>query len=316
MSSKGIEYGSCRLCPHACAVDRIAGKLGICGEGSTMRIAWVGLHRGEEPPLIGEHGSGTIFFTGCPLHCAYCQNCQISGRSSTVGVPVDTQRFAQLLLSLERFGAANANLVTGTHFIPSIIEGIELARSAGFSLPIVWNSSGFESVKALELIDPYIDTYLMDLKTLDPSVANRFCGFATYADYIVPVIEFLINRHPITEMVDGVLYGTIIRHLLFPGTYEATEAVLRWFAKHAKHAAWLSLMVQFVPPVQTKEDLDEVSQETYDKLIDLLEELQIEEGFVQELADNIPWIPDFSRENPFPQSFADPLPEFLTMRNS
>lgn len=313
MSDREIGYGSCELCPHKCTVNRSVGERGVCGETATMRIAWMGLHRGEEPPLIGDRGSGTIFFTGCPLHCAYCQNCQISGRGSGFGVPVSTHQFSQLLVQLESLGAANANLVTGTHFIPGIVEGIEHARRLGFSLPVVWNSSGFESVDALKLIDPYIDTYLIDMKTLDYEVASRFCGTVRYAQYIEQVIDTILEWHPKTTMEDGVLTGTVIRHLLFPGCLSATEEVLRWFSERAKQSAWLSLMVQFVPP-HGMDEFPPVDEPVYDRLIALLEELGIEDGFVQELGENIPWIPDFTRDNPFPDSFAEPLEAFLQLK--
>jgi putative pyruvate formate lyase activating enzyme len=280
-----------------------------------MRIAWMGLHRGEEPPLVGEHGSGTVFFSGCPLHCAYCQNCQISARNGAYGTIVSIEQFAQLCCDLEVLGAANINLVTGTHFIPSITQALQKARELGCSLPVVWNSSGFESSTALADIDPYIDTYLVDLKTLDSRTAARFCGSSKYADIIEHVIQWILDHHQHTSFSDGHLTGTIIRHLVFPGELKATEEVLRWFAQKAKDAAWLSLMVQFVPPDGTAlpPSCDEV---TYEYLIDLLDELEIEEGFVQELGDNIPWIPDFTRDNPFPEGFAQPLPSFLSLRDN
>ena len=314
MSMKEIGYESCRLCPHQCGIDRTAGEQGVCTEGSMMRIAWMGLHLGEEPPLIGSHGSGTIFFAGCPLHCAFCQNCQISARHAPTGVPVTVSEFSQLLCELQDFGAANINLVTGTHFIPSIIEGVAGARELGCTLPVVWNSSGFESVQALELIDPCIDTYLVDLKTFDRAVASRFCGSARYVDEIESVMQFLFHRHPRTVLSDDKVTGTIVRHLVFPGTFEATEEVLRWFALYGKESALLSLMVQFVPPAGG-EDLPAIDAHSYDRLIDLLDTLEIEEGFIQELGDNLPWIPDFTRNNPFPEHFARPLPGFIELRD-
>ncbi len=310
-----IGYESCGLCPHKCAINRVLGERGVCGEGATMRIAWMGLHRGEEPPLIGDRGSGTIFFTGCPLHCAYCQNCQISQKGAEIGVPVSEEQFAHLLVQLESIGAANANLVTGTHFIPGIVGGILRARELGCTLPVLWNSSGFESVEALKLIDPYIDTYLIDMKTLDSHVASHFCGSARYVDHIEEVIRTILTWHPETYLQQGVLKGTIIRHLLFPGCYDATEEVLRWFSLYAKRSAWLSLMVQFVPPREQTSSAT-VDEETYERLLQLLEQLDIDEGFVQELGDNIPWIPDFTRDNPFPDTFAEPLQEFLHMRDA
>ena len=156
------EYKCCRLCPNDCRIDRY-NATGVCRQGSDTRIAWAGLHRGEEPPVSGEKGSGMIFFTGCPLHCQFCQNRQISGSDGeNYGITVSDSDMASIMLSLESIGAHSLNLVTGTHFIPSIINSLEMARKEGFSLPVVWNSSGFESIHGLELIDPYIDLYLLD----------------------------------------------------------------------------------------------------------------------------------------------------------
>lgn len=308
-------YKHCRLCPNLCSIDRTRGQVGICGESAHMRIAWAGLHRGEEPPVTGRYGSGTIFFSGCPLHCAYCQNCQISAQVdiSTV-TTVTVKQLAQLMLDLQQMKAANINIVTGTHFIPSIAEAILLARRTGLNIPIVWNSSGYEEVQALEMIDSLIDLYLIDVKTLDTRVAARFCGTKHYVDSILPVMTWLFKAKPNTYVNDaGELYGILIRHLLFPGTLEATKEVLVWFARYAKQHAWLSLMVQFVPP-KKEPSMETIREDEYQILLDLLEALEIDDGFVQELADNIPWIPDFTRDNPFPADFADPLASFLALR--
>ena len=137
-------YKNCRICPHECNVDRTQGEFGICGELSTMRIASIGLHLGEEPPLITKKGSGTLFFTGCSLHCQYCQNIEISQSKSSLGKPYSQYELASTLLQLEKMGAANTNFVTPTHFAPSIVKSIKLARKYGFSLPIVYNTSGYE----------------------------------------------------------------------------------------------------------------------------------------------------------------------------
>lgn len=316
---KGLEaYTCCSLCPNYCGVDRAAGMVGRCGETDTVRIAWSGLHRGEEPPVTGENGSGMIFFCGCPLHCAFCQNHQISAGIAdggpSVGIAVSISELASMMLALEKMGASNINLVTGTHFIPSIIEAIKLARKDGLALQIVWNSSGYESMEGLALIDPYVDLYLIDVKTLDAGVAERFCGLPTYSEIIRPVMDFLVARHnAVTFDEKGNMQGLLVRHLLFPGTLPATKEFLRYFAKTLKNHAWLSLMVQFVPPLGDVTFV-EITEDEYDSLIDLMEELEIEDGFVQELADNIPWIPDFNREVPFPQSFADVLPYFLELK--
>ena len=306
-----MTYRCCELCPNECRVDRTAGQVGRCAMDSTVKIAWAGLHRGEEPPVSGRRGSGMIFFCGCPLHCQYCQNYQIS-QGGWDGVPVSEKQLASIMIALRDDGAASINLVTGTHFIPSIVTALKDARSRGLDIPVVWNSSGYESVEALKLIDPLIDLYLVDVKTLDRGVASRFCGLERYADAIVPVMKFLRRRHPVTDLENG-LKGTLVRHLVFPGCIDATVDFLHWYADNFRDSCRLSLMVQFVPP---KEDpgFPKITKAEYDMLLDLLDELDID-GFVQETSENeILWIPDFRRVNPFPQGFADPLEYFLELK--
>lgn len=294
-------------------MDRTRGQVGRCGQTSEIKVAWSGLHRGEEPPITGEHGSGMIFFCGCPLHCQYCQNYQIS-QAGWDGVTLTEDELANLMLELQSFGAASINLVTGTHYIPSIVTAIKQAKEKGLRLPIVWNSSGYESVEALKLIDPYIDLYLLDVKTLDHTVASSFCGLSRYADAIVPVMKFLRRRHPHTDMESG-LKGTLVRHLVFPGCLDATVDFLHWYADNFKDCTLLSLMVQFVPPRENP-GFRKMTQEEYDMLIDLVDTLGID-GFVQEMDENeILWIPDFRKDQPFPESFADPLPYFLDIKKS
>ena len=254
-----------------------------------------------------------IFFTGCPLHCAYCQNRQISGSDGeNWGIEVSIPELSDLALDLEKMGATTLNLVTGTHFIPSIISALELARSKGFSLPVVWNSSGYENIHGLELIDPYVDLYLLDCKTLNRRVASVFCGRKEYAGSIIPVMDWIQKRHPKTDMEK--IKGTILRHLVFPGTVNATLNFLEYFASHYKDGFCLSLMCQFVPP---KEDpsLLGISDEEYGLLLDKVEALGIEEGFEQEKSDDdILWIPDFRRDNPFPDGFAEASSLFLSLK--
>ena len=285
--------------------------MGRCAQLSSVRVAWSGLHRGEEPPVSGKKGSGMIFFCGCPLHCQYCQNYQIS-RGGWNGVRLSDGELAALMLELQDFGAASINLVTGTHFIPSIARAITEARSRGLKLPVVWNSSGYESVEALKLIDPLIDLYLIDVKTLSPDVSARFCGLESYSRAIIPVMKFLKRRHPSTDLEHG-LKGALVRHLVFPGTLDATVDFLHWYADNFRENFLLSLMVQFVPP-EDDPGFPKMTQSEYDMLLDLVDELGID-GFVQEMSDNeILWIPDFRRDRPFPEGFADPLPYFLQLK--
>ncbi|MCF0261835.1 MAG: radical SAM protein [Sphaerochaetaceae bacterium] len=308
-----MDYSCCELCPNLCKVNRLDGYTGRCGQTSEIKIAWVGLHRGEEPPITGEKGSGMIFFCGCPLHCQYCQNYQISQKGWN-GISVSEDQLAKLMLELEAYGAASINLVTGTHYIPSIVNAVSSAKALGLKLPIVWNSSGYESVEALRLIDPFIDLYLIDVKTLDCKVASAFCGLENYAKAIIPVMKFLKRRYKATDLSKGQLSGVLVRHLVFPGCIEATVDFLRWYADNFKDNCLLSLMVQFVPPLENP-GFEKMTQAEYDRLVGILDELGID-GFIQEMSDNeILWIPDFRRDQPFPEGFADPLPYFLSLKN-
>lgn len=311
--SKESLYEKCELCPNLCRVDRTEGECGRCRMTDKVRIAWSGLHRGEEPPLVGEKGSGMIFFTGCPLHCAYCQNRQISGSDGeNWGIEISEEELALLMLDLEKMGAKTLNLVTGTHFIPSIVNALKSAKKMGLRLPIVWNSSGYERKEALFLIDEYIDLYLLDCKTLSKRVASVFCGLPRYAEIITDLLDWVKERKKETNLDE--CKGVILRHLVFPGTVNASKRFLHYFASSYKEAFALSLMCQFVPP---KEDptLASISDEEYDELCSIVEEEGIEEGFLQEKSDDdILWIPDFTKDVPFPISFATPSSYFLSLK--
>lgn len=312
-------YTECRLCPNYCKINREKGEMGICGETSQVRIAWSGLHKGEEPPVTGKNGSGMIFFSGCPLHCQYCQNYQISGglktRDGSVGTKVSVEALAKIMIELEAFGANNINFVTGTHFIPTIIESIEIARERGMSLPLVWNTSGYESIEGLEVLDKYIDLYLIDFKTLNNCVARKFCGKEKYVDYIKPVFDFLIKRHPKYKYKGqyNTPEGLLVRHLVFPGSLKPTTEFLEYYSEYLKDKCFLSLMVQFCSPFNSKE-FSKLSSEEYDNLLTYLDILDIDDGFVQELGDDEGWIPDFKLDIPFPINFCKPLPYFLELK--
>lgn len=305
-------YSECVLCPNMCRVDRHVAR-GACGQTDVVKIAWCGLHRGEEPPVSGQKGSGMIFFTGCPLGCHFCQNWQISSPlESAYGICVSIRELSDLMLSLQDQGAASLNLVTGTHFIPSVTAALDDAESRGLQLPVVWNSSGYESIEGLELIDPYVDLYLVDVKTLSGRVADIFCGRRKYVDCISGVMDFITAHHPHTDL--DRLSGTLVRHLVFPGELDATREFLRVYASRWMKSTALSLMVQFIPPKQDA-SFPPLSEADYDSLVDLLEELDIDEGFIQDPGDDdVLWIPDFRRDVPFPASFADANPLFLELK--
>lgn len=301
-------YADCRLCPRACGVDRRSGALGFCGESDRMRIATASVHFGEEPPLSGSGGSGTIFFTGCTLRCAFCQNYQISQRG--MGREVDADEFARICLALEEAGAHNVNLVTGTHFAPSIAEGLAAARRQGLSLPALWNGSGYEEVRTVDSLSGSIDVWLPDCKTLEPATAGEFFKAPDYPDKARAAVERMAEVSPLRTEGGLLVGGVVLRHLLLPGRLGETRAVLEWFARRLKGRALISVMTQYTPipalsdrPAPGKP----VEAEEYEALMDMIEELDVGDGFYQELVPGSDWLPDFDRDNPFSSELSRPV---------
>jgi len=304
------RYSRCRICGRTCGVDRTSGKAGFCGEDSRLRLAWAGIHRGEEPPICGKGGSGTVFFSGCTLKCFFCQNHQIS--RGGIGRVVSNEEFASICLTLQARGAENVNLVTPSHFIPSVAEGLSLAEKEGLEIPVLWNSSGYDSVDALESVDPFLDVYLPDLKTVDPSVSAALFGLPDYPDVSKESLLWMVERHPLRFRGDSLVSGVIVRHLVFPGLLPSTEKTLAWFAENLAGRALLSVMFQYTPvflPAAGRGDHPgdwdrRISREEYDEVLACLDRYGIEDGFVQELSDEESLLPDFSKEAAFPPELA------------
>jgi putative pyruvate formate lyase activating enzyme len=298
-------YKNCRLCPRSCGVDRLAGSRGYCGEDSRLRLAFAGLHSGEEPPLSGSSGSGTVFVPGCNLGCGFCQNRQISSprMAEHLGRVVSTEEFAAICLELQKRNAQNINIVTGSHAVPAIVQGLDAAASAGLRIPALWNSSGYESTETLELLGDRIKTWLPDLKTLDTGLAGKFLNAPDYPQAAVPAIQWMMKTRP---------GDVIIRHLILPGYLESTRSVLRWFADNAAGKAQLSLMSQYTPITNESDAPGRyVSKREYETVLGWLGEFGIEDGFCQELVTGSDWLPDFSRANPFSSGLSVPVWHFL-----
>lgn len=272
-----------------------------------MKLALAALHFGEEPPLTGEGGSGTLFLSGCNMKCPFCQNWQIS--RGAIGKRVSHEELSDIMLRLQTLGAENINFVTGTHFSFSLINAIKLAITNGLNLPLLWNSSAFEESKTLNALSEEINIWLPDLKTLDPRTASEVFGCPEYTETAKKAIQSMINLGPPRFDPRGkMLSGTIIRHLILPGRLQSTKAVLEWFAEEANGKAMLSLLSQYTPvtiPGETRKIPETyLKQEEYEQVLEWLEELNIEEGFIQELETGSDWLPDFRRSRPFSSSLA------------
>ena len=312
-------YNKCGLCPRNCGVDRRQDERGFCGESDRLRIAWAGLHKGEEPPLVGMNGSGTIFFSGCTLKCDSCQNCQISHQA--LGREVSEAQLRELMLRLQERGAANINLVTASHFAPSVAGCVGEARKQGLSIPVVWNSSGYELLSTLDLLRETVDVYLPDCKTLDKQVSRRLMGAPDYPAVAKPALIKMAEDKPLVVEEGRIRRGVIVRHLVLPDLLEQSREVLEWFAGNLRNRALLSLMFQYTPvgaaggehgrkPRQGPRR--RVSRREYEEVLTWLEELRIDDGFVQDPAGSDDWLPDFTRRNPFPEGQAVPVWHYET----
>lgn len=277
----------CQLCPRACGTDRSAGQKGICGAGAKIKVARAALHFWEEPCISGTRGSGTVFFSYCPLHCVYCQNAQLSG--GRAGAEITVRRLAEIFLELEEQGAHNINLVTPTHYTPHIARALRCAKEAGLGIPVVHNGSGYESVRTLRMLDGLIDIYLTDFKYMDKGIAERYSHAPDYAAHAKDAIAEMVRQAGVAVFdADGMMRrGVIVRHLLLPGHLEDSKNVVRYLYETYGDDIYLSLMSQYTP-VQ-KEQLPEglrrmVTDEEYDGLIDFALALGVENGFLQEGA--------------------------------
>lgn len=238
---------SCKLCPRACGADRTRTR-GLCGANDQIEAARASLHQWEEPPISGQRGSGTVFFSHCSLGCVFCQNRHISRREG-FGKTLSPQKLAQAFLSLQRRGAHNINLVTGAHYVPQIIQALSLARSSGLHLPVIYNSSGYECVETLRLLEGYVDIYLPDYKYYSSYYASLYSHAKDYREIAVAAITEMVRQTGTPQFNDNglLIRGTIIRHLMLPGLAGDTAQVLRDIAARFGDIALVSLMRQYTP---------------------------------------------------------------------
>ncbi len=289
------QYASCSLCPHACGVDRTAGKRGVCGASDSLKLGRAALHMWEEPCLVGEQGSGAVFFSYCPLHCVYCQNKPLA---SGEGVEISVDQLASLFLRLQNDEhAANINLVTPTHFLPHIVAALKKIKGSKLTIPVVYNTSGYESLKALRQLRGLVDIYLTDYKYALPKLARNLSRAPHYEQVALDALEEMLLQTGMIASTKSTIeldsdtgllkQGVIIRHLVLPGNLDNSFQALNALYERFGSKLTLSIMNQFTP-LDYCGDLSAynlrgtVSEEEYNQVLDYADYLGFEDYFWQD----------------------------------
>ncbi|KPL07261.1 radical SAM protein [bacterium SM23_57] len=275
---------TCRLCPRECGVDRTAGDTGHCRSTTQLIVSSITLHHGEEPPISGYRGSGTIFLSNCNLHCLFCQNYPISQLGT--GNAMSQAEVARGMILLQQQGAHNINWVTPTHMAPMLMEALLIARRLGMDLPVVYNSGGYDSLEMLRLWDGIIDIYMPDMKYADSRLARKYSSIPDYSKHNrAAILEMHRQVGNLTISEDGIaIKGLLVRHLVLPNDISGTEDILTFLAEEVSRETYVSLMSQYFPAfhaLKIPELRRPLAKTEYGQAVQVLERLQLEEGWVQ-----------------------------------
>lgn len=295
-------YENCTLCPRKCGANRLAGKTGICGRTASVSVARASLHMWEEPPISGDSGSGTVFFSGCPLHCVYCQNHPIANGS--VGREITLEHLVKIYLDLQAKHANNINLVTPTHYIPHIIESVRMARTEGLTIPVVYNTSGYESPESVKLLNGTVDIFLTDFRYMKSSTAALYSKAPDYMDNAKASLREMFNVTGPNEFdpETGLMKkGIIVRILVLPDHYREAYDILLYLYNTYGDSIYVSILHQYTPVESVKSlgtEFDSlkrtITDYEYDYVVDGAMELGMENVYIQENgADSESFIPDF-----------------------
>jgi len=288
----------CNLCPRHCNINRHE-TVGFCKATDTLKIARADLHFFEEPCISGDKGSGTIFFTYCNLKCVFCQNYEIS--SDNIGKEISIERFSEICLNLQNKGALNINLVTPTHYIPLIKEGLKLAKLKGLTIPIVYNTSSYETTDSLKLLDGLIDIYLPDFKYYNDDIAIKYSSAPNYVNVCKDAIAEMYRQvgKPVFDE-DGIMKkGVIVRHLLLPNMEDDSKKIIEYLYNTYKDNIYMSIMNQYTPMKKLKyEELNHtINDDIYDDVINFAYDLGVRNAFIQEgETQKKSFIPDFKNQ--------------------
>ena len=301
----------CECCPRHCGVDRLAGEVGFCRIPVGIQISHAGLHFGEEPPLSGTRGSGTIFFAGCNLRCVFCQNYQISQEFEQHPTWLLTSdELASIMLQLQDEGAHNINFVSPSHMIFQMADAIVRAKEGGLTIPVVYNSNGYDEVESLRLIRGLVDIYLPDLKYLDNELGRRYSAVDDYADIAPAAIEEMLAQvgHLQLDAAGVATRGLLVRHLVLPGHLDNSRRCLRYLADLSPEIS-VSIMSQYSPQYRACDHpgIDRtLTEDEYDEIMLYALDLGLENAFIQELASQDHYLPDFRRKRPFEENTPEP----------
>lgn len=293
------EYQNCRLCPRNCGADRHT-AVGVCGEYNKMRIARCALHRWEEPAICTGGGSGAIFFSGCPLRCCYCQNYEISQCGK--GYEITPRQLAEEMLSLEEQGACNISFISAAQFVPSVIKALDMVKGK-LKIPTVYNSSGYESLKTLEMLSGYIDIYLPDIKYFSPQLGQEYSSAKDYFEVASRAVDMMIKQAGKPKFDGGTLKkGVIVRHLVLPSHKDDSIEIMKYLGgKYAPDELILSIMRQYVPVFKSCEHPEinrRLTTYEYDRVLDEAEKYGFKWYIQGKAASDEGFIPQFYGEKP------------------
>lgn len=279
------KYENCLLCPRKCGINRRTGQTGVCGVSSEIKVARAALHYWEEPCISGKRGSGAVFFSGCSLHCVFCQNREISDGKE--GKVISKERLSDIFIELAGKGANNINLVTPGQYIPDIVWAVNDAKSRGMKLPIIYNTSGYENVTELKLLEGIVDVYLPDFKYMDSTLSARYSRAKDYPSVAKQALSEMVRQQPDVVIDDAtglIQKGVIVRQLLLPGHVNDAKAVLKYLYDTYHDHVYISMMSQFTPiALKDYPEINRtVTKREYERLVDYALEIGITNAFIQE----------------------------------
>lgn len=279
------KYENCLLCPRKCGINRRTGQTGVCGVSSEIKVARAALHYWEEPCISGKRGSGAVFFSGCSLHCVFCQNREISDGKE--GKVISKERLSDIFMELADKGANNINLVTPGQYIPDIVWAVNDAKSRGMKLPIIYNTSGYENVTELKLLEGIVDVYLPDFKYMDSALSARYSRAKDYPSVAKQALSEMVRQQPDVVIDDAtglIQKGVIVRQLLLPGHVNDAKAVLKYLYDTYHDHVYISMMSQFTPiALKDYPEINRtVTRREYERLVDYALEIGITNAFIQE----------------------------------